>query len=126
MIPPPNPPEPQVLSLENIVVVSSSSQVEDAAATSETEFFAKSRERVEIDGILQDLGERKKYAGRIFWMVVVWLAAIALVIVMEGFHLLGFYLDSSIVIALIGGTTTGIVGLFLIVARYLFPRRLNE
>jgi hypothetical protein len=54
---------------------------------------------------------------------VVWLAAIAVVVFLQGFKLSGFSLDAGIVEALIGGTTTGVVGLFLIVTRYLFPRR---
>lgn len=44
-------------------------------------------------------------------------------VIAQGFKFHSFTLDSSIVIALIGGTTTGVVVLFLIVARYLFPDR---
>lgn len=36
-----------------------------------------------------------------------------------------FELSDTVVLALIGGTTANVVGLFYIVARYLFPRRDN-
>ena len=76
-----------------------------------------------IDSLRQDMGERKTYANRTFYLVAVWLTAIAVVVFLQGFKLAGFSLESGIVEALIGGTTTGVVGLFLIVTRYLFPRR---
>lgn len=34
-----------------------------------------------------------------------------------------FKLSDSVLIALIGGTTVNVIGLFLVVANYLFPRR---
>jgi hypothetical protein len=74
-----------------------------------------------IEAIKQDTTERKRYANRTFWLVCFWLGGIALTIVAQGFKAWGFYLDADIVMALIGGTTTGVVGIFLIVARYLFP-----
>jgi hypothetical protein len=79
--------------------------------------------KAEIQSFRQDVEQRKTYANRTFCLVVVWLAAIAVVVFLQGFKLSGFSLDAGIVEALIGGTTTGVVGLFLIVTRYLFPRR---
>jgi hypothetical protein len=55
--------------------------------------------------------------------VAAWLFVIGVVIMFQGFRLWGFGLEPEVIMALIGGTTTGIVGIFLIVSRYLFPRR---
>jgi hypothetical protein len=55
-------------------------------------------------------------------MVVCWLLVIAAIMFLEGVRVYGFSLEPEVLMALIGGTTTGIIGIFLIVARYLFPR----
>lgn len=39
--------------------------------------------------------------------------------------LVAFDLADGVLLALIGGTTANVIGLFLVVARYLFPRRNN-
>jgi hypothetical protein len=84
---------------------------------------ALEKSRTELAGTQQDIAERKKYAGRTYWLVVVWLAMIGLIVLCQGFTLLGFGLTSGVLITLIGSTTGSVVGIFLIVTRYLFPRR---
>lgn len=74
-------------------------------------------------GLRQDIEERKKYAHRAFCLVIVWLVVIGIILALQGFHILGFYLTSGVIQVLIGSTTGSIVGIFLIVTRYLFPRR---
>lgn len=70
----------------------------------------------------QDLGERKKFAGRVYWMMVGWIASVLAIVVAQGLTLCGFHLDTTVLIALISGTTVNVLGIFVIVARYLFPQ----
>lgn len=101
------------------------SSVPDGGYLEETLDLDSQKKKTEIANAQQNIDERKKYAHRTFCLVCCWLAAIAGMIVLQGFNLFGFWLDSGIVIAMIGGTTTGVVGIFLIVARYLFPKTVS-
>lgn len=95
----------------------------DAQSKEEQKDLEAERKRAEIRGTNQDTDERKKYAHRTFCLVCAWLAGIAGILILDGFHIGGYSLGDEVLMALIGGTTTGVVGVFLIVARYLFPRR---
>ena len=74
-----------------------------------------------LEDFRQDIKERKKYANRIYWLIVVWLLGIAVL-------LFCFYsrVDSSVLIALLSGTTVNVLGIFVVVAKYLFPQRKNH
>ncbi|HKV47685.1 MAG TPA: hypothetical protein VJN69_06300 [Candidatus Acidoferrales bacterium] len=81
------------------------------------------RKKTIISGLQQDIDERKEYAGRAFWLVVVWLVVIGIILFLEGFRWHSFDLTSGVLQVLIGSTTGSIVGIFLILTHYLFPRR---
>ena len=70
---------------------------------------------------LVDLGERKKYAFRIFALICVWLFALFVVLFFQGFSPWDFDLTNAVLLALIAGTTISVIGIFIIVAKYLFP-----
>ena len=71
----------------------------------------------------QDITERKKYANRSFWLVVGWIVAIFAIIVLQGFSAkTGFSISDTVLMTLIGGTTINILGIFIVVANYLFPK----
>ncbi len=79
--------------------------------------------QVKIDQANQDRDERKDYANRLYWVMVVWLIWIAVIIwksAANGFPM--FLLSDSVLITLIGSTTASVIGVFLIVASYLFPK----
>jgi uncharacterized membrane protein YhaH (DUF805 family) len=86
---------------------------------------AERRQRIaELESYKQDTTERKKYAGRIFWVCAAWVTAIFLLLVLNGFGTaISFKLSDSVLLAAIGSTTANILGIFYIVARYLFPKR---
>lgn len=67
----------------------------------------------------QNRNERQKYASRIFWMIVVWLFAVSVLIVMQGLENC-FSLQENTILAILGGTTLNVLGLFTLVIRYLF------
>ena len=65
---------------------------------------------------------REKYSNRLFWLLAIWLLAIACATVFQGFESIRFELPEIAFAILIGSTTVSVVGLFAVVARYLFPR----
>ena len=80
----------------------------------------------EIKDFIQDRDERKKYALRIFVLICAWIGLLFAVLALEavGSPRGWFHLNDSILLALIGGTTANVLGIFYIVTRYLFPRKL--
>ena len=98
----------------------------DSKTISETEDL---KLRTRLRGLEQDIDERKKYANRIFVLVAIWLAVVVVVLVADGIRwpwmarYVGFDLPEAVLMALITTTTGGVVGILLIVARYLFPQR---
>ncbi|HLK12367.1 MAG TPA: hypothetical protein VKW76_13395 [Candidatus Binatia bacterium] len=76
-----------------------------------------------------ELAERTKYAGRLFNLILWWLVGIGGIILLQGFHRLPFWphirfrLSDPALLALIGGTTLNVLGIFVVVVNYLFPKR---
>ena len=115
----------------------------DVKARKEAEQLSNESKREEIRGLKNDNDARVKYANSIFKLVSVWLAAILLVLLLQGFFgkegipieitngmygpalysKLRFDLPPEVILALIGGTTASVLGIFTFVARYLFPDR---
>ena len=93
------------------------------ATEEERQYLENEKLRVEIDSLDQDRIERKTYAGRVFWLVVAWLSSIGIILLLQGFGFKQFQLSDSVLLMLIGTTTGSVVGIFLIIANYLFPRR---
>ncbi len=105
----------------------------------------REEERVKI--LQQDRQERQKYAKYLFKLICVWLLGIYSIIMFSGFGATtmrfdmsdlpvakrlefkpSFQLSDAVLLALIGGTTINVLGLFVIVANYLFnsPKDLRE
>ncbi|MBZ5508230.1 MAG: hypothetical protein LAO78_22450 [Acidobacteriia bacterium] len=77
---------------------------------------------VHTAGLAQDIEERKLYALRIYRLTVAWLAVLAVFVLLHGWqNSLGLNISEKIILALITSATIQVVGLFVIVARYLFP-----
>lgn len=94
--------------------------VREQAATAE-ELTARQRE--EIEDLRQDRGQRKMFSYLIFGLVSAWLAAVLSIVIVIGASEDSFKLHEVVLTTLIGTTTASVLGLFLVVARYLFPRR---
>ena len=89
------------------------------------EYLASKKSGVEVEllkekleGRKQDRMQRGEYANRIFSLVCIYMLAIVVMIILVGFHVLT--LDNSVIITLISTTTANIIGVFVIVAKYLF------
>jgi len=72
----------------------------------------------------QDMNERKKYAFRVFLLLALWLALLFVLLFVQGWQsTTGFDLSDNVLIALITGTTVNVIGVFVVVMNYLFPKR---
>lgn len=78
------------------------------------------RELKQIDDIVES---RRGYANKIFFLVVAWLSAMGLIVLLVGWsQYTKFNLERNIILALVGGTTLNVLGIFTIVANFLFPK----
>ena len=80
---------------------------------------------MELAALRQDMQERKEYAKRIFILMCFWLAGMFALLLLQGSLSRPqlFNLSESVLLAVIGGTTLNVLGIFIIVVNYLFPKR---
>ena len=81
------------------------------------------RQREALAGLVQDREQRKKYSTRLFSLICVWIGLIVSIVFLHGCEEVPFRLAQTEIVTLIGSTTLNVLGLFVIVARYLFPKR---
>lgn len=80
--------------------------------------------KVRLAGMRQDIEERKNYAKKVFRLIAFWIAGIFILLLIDGSKPYGFGLSENIMLAVIGGTTLNILGVFIFVMKYLFdPKR---
>ena len=82
----------------------------------------------EIEDAIQNREERKRYARLAYRLAVGWLAAIVIMVVLQGFGFeqslnWSFNLSDGVLITFIGTNTASVIGVLVVVVRYLFPRR---
>ncbi len=80
--------------------------------------------RAELDSFKQDIRQRKTFAPKLYALTCLWLVLVIAIVLLQGFsdgryHF--FHLADGVLIALLGTTTVNVVGLFYVVAKYLFP-----
>jgi hypothetical protein len=111
--------------LEKIAIALSSppNEVPDPKTREEEERLRLEAIKARLQSFKQDTEARDKYANRIFVLICVWLSAIFGLLVIDGFDVLGFQLETEVMITAITGTTLNVLGIFVIVARYLFPTK---
>jgi hypothetical protein len=93
-----------------------------------------------LEGVIQDISERKKYAARIFQLVATFLFVVVFIVWLHGvgsFYLLNpfeggflkgpdffefsFHLSDTVIVTLLTTTTANVVAFFILVTKYLFP-----
>jgi len=97
--------------------------------TLQEEELEKQHTKAIVQGLRQDIEERKKYARRFFILACCWLGAITGLLLLHGFGsfwfgLMPFKLPDSVLLAVIGSTTVNVLGILYVVANYLFPKKL--
>jgi|SRR5277367_729591 len=114
-----NPPRP---TLDGIVPAPQASpEAAHAAFDLETKQAELAKLNLRNRELTEILEQRQDWGDRVFWLLVGWLVSVVAVLVLEGFHLAGFHLDNSVLIAFIGTTTADVLGLGYVVAKFLFP-----
>jgi hypothetical protein len=81
------------------------------------------------DSFKQDTTARKMYANRIYWLVVGWIAAMFVIIFLQGFQLWGWKPIADTVLGVLVGTSTiSVLGILATVAKYIFrvPSQPNQ
>ena len=78
----------------------------------------------DLNGKKQDREQRGKFAGRIFNLMCCYLGAVMIIVVLKGAKVLA--LSDSVVNVLLTTTTANIIGIFIIVAKYLFYRQSQQ
>ncbi len=64
---------------------------------------------------------REDWAPRLFWVLSGWLILTAAILVFHGFGWWGFSVEERVLMTLLGSTAVNVVGLFGIIARFVFP-----
>lgn len=84
------------------------------------------QKKLTLESQRRDINARTRYVDRVYWLIVFWLIFVAVVIVQDArqplFSLVRFDVSDPVLIALITTTTINVIGLFIVVLRYLFPR----
>ena len=107
-------PVPSVLSDEN-------------AIKEEQDYNRRSRE-AQLDRFVKETRQREEYAKKAFILSVVWLSLVFVIVLLQGFRLelfvgiisVAFKLSDAVLVTLIGSTTANVLGLSVIVYKFIF------
>lgn len=128
---------------------SDSGTLAEESALPTAEFVNKHGQRMadaEFADKKQEVANRGRLTWCIFFLIVAWMVMVLLIVAAVGFRhpeqtldvtgtviptttadwFVAFHLSDSVLMTLIGGTTANVLGLFLVVAQHLFPRRHRE
>src|SRR5215469_4109853 len=111
------------------VITAAGASAPDERAEEEVNWFEveeeRTRRRLLNIALAQAIELRKAFAWDIFYLIVGWLFLVFVVLFLQGFSATicshAFRLSDTVLLALIGGTTLNVLGIFVIVVRYLFP-----
>ena len=87
----------------------------------QTEEYNRLKE--EVESIKQDREERKVYASKTFDFLCIYMMCVGLLLFMSGSTTTPLQFSDSVLIVILGTTTTNVLGIFYFVANYLFPKR---
>ena len=69
---------------------------------------------------------RLGYTRKIFWLVCVWLGCVVVGVGLSGLKAWGFGLSDAVLIAFITSTTVNVVGLFIVVAKWMYAPAVKQ
>jgi len=105
----------------------------DPLFAAEKEALESERLKIQVDRLQDELEEardlhglRKTYTGRLFWLIVVWLGIVVVFVALTGAWKARFSLSDAVLIAFITSTTLSVLGLFVLVAKWLYPAHLKD
>jgi cation transport ATPase len=76
--------------------------------------------REELENRKQDRAQRKTFAKMIFWFLCAYMLIVMALIYFSGFKVC--FLSNNVLITLLTTTTANIIGIFLLVVKYLFAK----
>ena len=115
------PEENNLTSLDRIRILPNEAQAaakNNPGDLSELEWYEANKHLLDLTSRSNNIRARKIFAWAIFAMVGVWLTAVLTIVVLTG--LKKFDLDKTVLIALITSGSVNVIGLFSLVAKYLF------
>jgi hypothetical protein len=114
--------KPNIKDVQKVILESSPSEPDsDVRVDLERERLEIERLRTDLNSLKNDITARKVYVGLTYFLVIVWLGLIIWIIIATGS---GWYkLSDTVLVALITTTTLNVLGLFLVVTQYLFPKK---
>ena len=77
------------------------------------------KEKLKSQG--QDRKQRKKFSFMIFYFLCAYLVTVFLILFLSGLGRLSFELADGVLITLLSTTTVNMIGIFILVVKYLFP-----
>lgn len=77
----------------------------------------------ELKGRVQDREQRKEFAIKIYHFLCFYLSVVLLLVILSATPLIKFELTEGIIITLLTTTTANIIGIFILVVKYLFATR---
>jgi hypothetical protein len=90
------------------------------------EDLQRKREELNLADHGATLEQRQKYVSKLFWLLCVWLFIVVGVLLLQGWRGGSFWLSDAVLAALLGTTTVNVVGLFYVVAKFLYPSRVER
>ena len=76
-----------------------------------------------LNAYAHDLNLRRDYTPKLFKLVTVWLVFVAIFLVIASVPGVGLKVSDVVLVALLGQSTATVVGLFIVVARWIYPKR---
>lgn len=76
--------------------------------------------REHLRSLKQDTDERKRYANKLFWFLIVYMIMVFSILFFQGFSVSSFHINDKVAIALISTTTANVIAIFIFVVKYLF------
>ena len=86
------------------------------------DFFDKRMKSLELKNKAQDIELRRKYAEQIFTFVSLYMFAVFFILILSGSPS-SFRISDAVLMTLLGTTTANVIGILVIVAKYLFPNK---
>ncbi|OUN97749.1 hypothetical protein [Bacteroides clarus] len=77
----------------------------------------------ELKGKIQDREQRKEFAIKIYHFLCFYLSSVLFLVILSATPLIKFELTEGIIITLLTTTTANIIGIFILVVKYLFATR---
>ena len=111
------------ISLESITATALNAVSDEPDDCTTLEQFELLQKKAELDSFKSDTTARKDYAKKIFGLTCLWILGVYCLLLFQGFGYKSFRLSDSVILAAIGTTTANIIGVFLIVTRYFFPKK---